>query len=207
MADPGAGFEEPKPEDPLVAEDLHNFWGQLWYIPNHHPKPPNSARSRARVKEGETLVWIRRDLWKAKSFEPSDCHPIGEGDVWAEAPLKLNFAEFFWGDKQKRSFAEVVKAEMAGHGRGRGPRRPKEDWDGWSGNNWNQFHQPPPMPYFNQPPPPYGYYPPPPAPHPPPMPPQQFNRSLQKGLNRRRFSQKVALTKVMMMKLRKKMRN
>jgi hypothetical protein len=56
------------------------------------------------VKEGEHLVWIRKDLWSAKSFNPTGCYPVGEEDYWSEAPSKLCFAEVFWGDEKKASF-------------------------------------------------------------------------------------------------------
>lgn len=88
-------------------------------------------------------MWIQRDLWLAKSFEPSDCFPIGEHDSWDDPPLKLNFTEFFWGEERKRSFAEVVKT-MDGSGRGRGPRlrNPEEDWERWGGGGgWNKYPQ------------------------------------------------------------------
>lgn len=77
----------------------------------------------------DSLVWIRRDLWKAKSFTPEDCYPVRERDTWIEPPSKLKVAELFWGEEKKRSFAQVVK--MSGRGRGRDPRprTPKEDWD------------------------------------------------------------------------------
>lgn len=73
-------------------------------------------------------MWIRRDLWIAKSFKPSDCFPVGDHDSWDGSPLKLNFAEIFWGTEEKKSFAEVVR-DMVGRRRGRGsrPRAPEED--------------------------------------------------------------------------------
>jgi len=75
-------------------------------------------------------VWIRRDLWLAKSFEPTDCFPIGEGDKWDQTPAKLSFAEDIWGEGKRLSFVKIVKGSMAGRGRGRGPRprSPKEKW-------------------------------------------------------------------------------
>jgi hypothetical protein len=100
-------------------EDIYDFWGELWFIPNSLPSLP---RARVRVKEGENLVWIRRDLWRSKSFTPTDCFSIREGDSWSEAPSKLNFVELFWGDKERKSFFQVVKEAMVGRGRGRGPR-------------------------------------------------------------------------------------
>lgn len=98
-------------------------------------------------------MWVRRDLWRAKTFAPSDCYPFGEGDVWIEPPSKLKFTELFWGDEKKASFAQVVKGAMAGQGRGRGPRPRtlEEDWERWGGGGWNQypqFPQPPPPPHF-----------------------------------------------------------
>jgi hypothetical protein len=163
-----------KPRNPpREEEEIQDFWGQLWFFPNSKPNP-DPARVRAR--RGENLVWVRRDLWRAKTFVPSDCYPVGEGDLWIEPPSKLKFAELFWGDEKKASFAQVVKGAMAGRGRGRGPRprTPEEDWERWGEGGWNQylqFPQPPPPPHFySQPPlPPYGFYPNqhPPLMHPP----------------------------------------
>lgn len=103
-------------------------------------------------------MWIQRDLWTTKSFEPSDCFPVGENDSWDEPPLKLNFVEFSWGEERKRSFTEVVNT-MAGRGsvRGSRPRSPEEDSERWgAGGGWNKYPQippPPPPHFFNQPPP------------------------------------------------------
>lgn len=93
--------------------------GQLWCIPNLQTSP---SQARVRNRKGENLVWIRRDLWRSKSFNPSDCYPVGEGDFWSEPPSKLNFVELFWGEEKRRSFAQVVKEVMAGRGRGWGDR-------------------------------------------------------------------------------------
>jgi hypothetical protein len=48
-------------------EEIQDFWGQLWYFPNSHPRPD---WDRVRACQGENLVWIRRDLWRSKSFLP-----------------------------------------------------------------------------------------------------------------------------------------
>lgn len=89
---------------------------------------PEATSTRVWAEKGRGLVWVRRDLWISKSFEPSDCFPVGEGDSWDGTPSELNFAEIFWGEERRKSFAEVVKT-TAGRGRGRGPRPrvPKED--------------------------------------------------------------------------------
>lgn len=88
--------EQPKPCNPLVDEDeVHSFWGQLWYIPNSLSSIQRGARARVRVQEGEKLVWIRRDLWEKKAFSPDVCFPVGDGDSWSAPPSKLNFAELF----------------------------------------------------------------------------------------------------------------
>lgn len=68
--------------------------------------------ARVRGENGESLVWIRRDLWDSKSFSPVECHPIGKSDIWIKPPSKLIFTELFWGEEKKQSFAQVVK--MAG---------------------------------------------------------------------------------------------
>jgi hypothetical protein len=111
----------------LEGEEIQEFWGQLWFVPN--------ATSRARVREvrDESLVWIRRDLWLAKSFKPTDCFPVGEGDKWDEPLSKLSFAEDIWGKGERESFVAVVKASMAGRGRGSGPhpRGSEENWENW----------------------------------------------------------------------------
>lgn len=67
-------------------DDIQSFWGQLWYIPKSILP---QSRARVRVKEGEHLVWIKKDLWSAKSFNPTDCYSVGEGDYWSEAPSKV----------------------------------------------------------------------------------------------------------------------
>lgn len=155
-------------------EEIQNFWGQLWFVPKTNPV----ERTRVREARGEDLVWIRRDLWLAKTFDTSDCHLVGDGDKWDALPSKLSFAENIWGEGKRRSFARVLKETMAGRGRGRGPRprNPEEDWENWGSGGWNQFQfpQPPPPPvFYNQPPPPpYGYFPnQAQVHHPPPHPP------------------------------------
>lgn len=83
--------EKPVTRDPLEEEDeIYSFWGQLWSFPKSHP-PRGGAR--VRVKGRENLVWIHRDLWQVKSFEASDCFPVGESDVWDKPASKLSFAE------------------------------------------------------------------------------------------------------------------
>lgn len=128
-------------------EDIEDFWGQLWFILKSKPSLP---RSRVRAKSGESLVWIRQDLWRAKAFSPADCYLVGESDTWVQSPQQLKFAELFWGEEKKRSLAQVIKEAMAGHGRGRGPRprSPEDDWERWGGGGWNQyqFSPLPPLP-------------------------------------------------------------
>jgi hypothetical protein len=153
-------------------EEIQNFWGQLWFVPKTNPV----ERTRVREARGEDLVWIRRDLWLAKTFDTSDCHLVGDGDKWDALPSKLSFAENIWGEGKRRSFARVLKETMAGRGRGRGPRsrNPEGDWENWGSGGWNQFQfpQPPPPPvFYNQPPPPpYGYFPNQAQVHHPPLP-------------------------------------
>lgn len=157
-------------------DEVEEFWGQLWCIPQNKLKPQPS-RARVGRDNRSNLVWVRRDLWRSKQFGVEDCHPVGEGDVWEDKPRKLNFAEVFWGGDQRRSFLQAVKGSMAGRGGGRGPRQDnrEEEWGGGGGGgSWNQFppHPFPPNqgqapPFFGHPPPPqYGYYPNQ-VPHPP----------------------------------------
>ena len=104
----------------LVDEegDVEDLFGQLWFIPSASPSPCG----RARVCRKENLVWIRKDLWDSKSFEPSDCHPVGVGDLWVSPPKKFCFASDIWGKGVKDSFVSKLKFGMAGRGRGgRGP--------------------------------------------------------------------------------------
>lgn len=136
----GSGVET---RDPWEDDDeIEYFWGHLWFVPKS--KPVLSV-ARVRVEQRRGLVWVRKELWLSKSFEPEDCFPVGEGDSWDGVPSKLNFAEIFWGEEKKRSFAEVVKT-MADRGRGRGPRprNPEEDWERWGrrggGTSTLSFH-------------------------------------------------------------------
>ena len=78
---------KPKPRDPLEGDEIQDFWGQLWFVPNSNP------RVRFREERDKDLVWIHRDLWLAKSFEPADCFLIGEGDKWDQTLAKLSFVE------------------------------------------------------------------------------------------------------------------
>jgi len=89
----------------------------LWFVPNS-----NSGASRVQEVRDKSLVWIHRDLWLAKTFEPVDCFPVGEGDKWDETPSMLSFAEDNWGEGKWKSFVKVVKESMVGRRRGRGPR-------------------------------------------------------------------------------------
>lgn len=161
----------PEAHNPLGEEEIQDFWGQLWSSPKS--QAPRGARVRG--KKGENLVWVRRDLWESKDFSPGDCFLVREGDTLSGSPRRLDFAELFWSDDKRRSFAQVVGDPMAGRGRGRGPRpRQEEDWERWGGGGWSYQYPPPPPPqFFSQPPPlPYGFYPnhpvPPPGPQPPP---------------------------------------
>ena len=67
-----------KPYNPSIEKNkIQDFWGQLWYIPN---RLTSLHRARVRDRKGENLVWNKRELWRSKSFNPSSCYPIGEGD-------------------------------------------------------------------------------------------------------------------------------
>jgi hypothetical protein len=138
-----SGFPSPAARDPEVGDDIHDFWGQLWYIPSSTSR---IQLPRVREEERINLVWIRRELWESKEFEALDCFPVGLGDVWDQKPHKLEFAESIWGAGRKKSFLRVVTESMANRGRGRGPRPRNldEEWMDWSGGGWNQF---PPNPY------------------------------------------------------------
>jgi hypothetical protein len=56
-------------QDPESEEgEIHDFWGQLWLVPN---SPPPQRGVRVRAKRGEHLVWIQKELWESKKFNPS----------------------------------------------------------------------------------------------------------------------------------------
>lgn len=38
------------------------------------------CEARVRAKERENLVWIQKDLWEARKFEPTDCFRVRESD-------------------------------------------------------------------------------------------------------------------------------
>lgn len=115
-------------------DEIQSFWGQLWFFPT-----TNTEKNNARVIDNKrsNLLWIRKDLWEARSFEVANCHLVGEGDSWTKSPSKLNFAEDCWARGEKKTFVSILKGVMAGRGRGQGPR-PKsadEDWEGWGGGD------------------------------------------------------------------------
>jgi hypothetical protein len=150
---------------------VEDFFGQLWYIPAVSPSLGGQVRVRHRglPGNGDSLVWIRKDLWESKTFEAGGCFPIGVGDSWSGSPKKLSFTVDIWGKGVKDSFVSKLKGKMASRGRGgRGlqrPRSPEEEW-GWGDGGWYQN----PPPYYQPPmgPPPMG--PPPMGPYPPPPP-------------------------------------
>lgn len=126
--------ERPKIQDPLEeGDEIQAFWGQLWFMPSSIPKSPQTRGPE------RSLVWIRRDLWEKKTFQSSDCYPVGDGDSWVKSPVKLNFAEDLWAKGERETFISVLKRAMAGRGRGRGPRprSNEEEWEEWGGNAWN----------------------------------------------------------------------
>lgn len=122
---------KPKTRDPFGGEEIHEFWGQRWFIPN------SKTTIRVHGEGAKHLVWIRWDLWLAKTFEPVDCFLVGDGDKWDEPSAKLSFTEDIWGKGKRLSFVKIVKGFMVGRGRGRGlrPRCPEEDWGAWDGGN------------------------------------------------------------------------
>lgn len=157
--------------DPVGLEDegdLEDFFGQLWFFPTNSSPSRGRVRVRHRdVPEKGILVWIRRDLWESKKFEPIDCHQVGESDSWDLPPKFFSFAEDFWGKGIRETFVSKLKSDMAGRGRGgRGPRprNPEEEW-GWGEGGWYQpppFYPPPMGPMGPYPPPqpgPFGYFP------------------------------------------------
>lgn len=160
------GHRQKGPATQEEEEVVQEWFRQLWLI----PEPPASTNHRrhqgARVRDShESLVWIRKDLWGARSFQPEDCFPVGRGDRWSDQPKDFNFAADCWAQGKKKTFIQAVQS-MAGRerGRGRGFRspNPEEDWGpqfGWM--------QPPPPQFYPQAPPPYGFYPNPnfPPPH------------------------------------------
>jgi hypothetical protein len=67
--------------------------------------------------EPQTLVWVRRDLVRARSFSPEDCHPARGS--FLPKPTRISFAELWGAEEGRRSFVEVVKMAGGGHGAGR----------------------------------------------------------------------------------------
>jgi hypothetical protein len=97
-----------------------------------------ASQSHIRIKIRLGLEQIRGRSWsrfRETYGDPSCSAPLivstGEGDIWIEPPSKVTFAELFWGDKKKASFAQVVHGVMVGRERGTGPRprNPEEDWE------------------------------------------------------------------------------
>ena len=56
--------EAPVTRDPEVEDDVYEFWGQLWFIPNQD----QSFHRRQPIDEGN-LCWVRRDLWRGKNLQ------------------------------------------------------------------------------------------------------------------------------------------
>jgi hypothetical protein len=100
---------------------------------------PTSRNPKAGRACEENLVWVRRDLWEAKTFSLEDCFPALGRDVWDSTLKKLSFASSIWGKDREQAFAQVVKSGMANQGHGRGPRlrSPEEDWGNWGGGGWS----------------------------------------------------------------------
>jgi hypothetical protein len=76
---------------------------------------PGQVRSSSRVRL-QSLFWVRRELVLNKSFQASDCFPVGRKRLLI--PTKVSFSkDLLRGDSGAATFAEVV---MAGGGRGSG---------------------------------------------------------------------------------------
>jgi hypothetical protein len=97
----GAGASvEPGHPNPLDEDGaIEEFFGQLWFFPSE--KKRTSSRVSQNQETRGDLIWIRRDLWKTKSFSPEDCFPIGPKDKWEKSPERLNFAEEIWGKTRR----------------------------------------------------------------------------------------------------------
>jgi hypothetical protein len=152
-----------KSEDPDPSEDegaIVEFFGQLWLVPeDRSPRISKSPRVRPGEGKGVRLVWIAREKWRNRDFEPEECFPVGDRDWWIEQPKKFDFAEQIWGKGKKKTFVQAVKS-MVGRGRGgRGPRPriPEGDWEGWGEGYQYPPPYPAPHPPFYQPPPMYGF--------------------------------------------------
>ncbi|XP_045088539.2 uncharacterized protein [Aegilops tauschii subsp. strangulata] len=93
-------------------EELVDIYGQLWSVPS-----PRRARVSA---AGGRLVWIRKDLFLAKNFAASDCHPAKEADKRQQVPKKFSFSKDPWKKESGRAtYAEVVMGVTGNRGGGR----------------------------------------------------------------------------------------
>lgn len=91
----------PRAWNPLEeVDEIQEFWGQLWLFATLKPTSRNPKAGRACE---ENLVWVRRDLWEAKTFSLEDCFPAPERDVWDSTLKKLSFASSIWGKDREQA--------------------------------------------------------------------------------------------------------
>ena len=93
-------------------EELVDIYGQLWSVPS-----PRKVRVPA---AGGRLVWIRKDLFLAKSFDASDCYPAREADKRQQQPKRFSFSKDLWKKGSGRAtYTEVVMGVTGNRGGGR----------------------------------------------------------------------------------------
>ncbi|PNT70417.1 hypothetical protein BRADI_2g11564v3 [Brachypodium distachyon] len=104
--------------DPARGEDkaLEEYYGQLWALP--------AERTSSRVLDQDpssatTLVWIRRDLFVAKTFTAADCFVARHSDRFACVPKTFRFAKDFWSRIHGHAtFADILRRNPMESGRG-----------------------------------------------------------------------------------------
>jgi hypothetical protein len=99
----------------LQDKAVEEFFGQLWLV------PPPPCRYLPGVA-GSLVCWVRKELVEANCFSISDCYVAAPSDLIRRNPKVIRAPQL--GKIFCPSFAEVVRAPMAGgapsRGRGRG---------------------------------------------------------------------------------------
>jgi hypothetical protein len=95
-----------KSKDPDPSKDegaIVEFFGQLWLVPeDRSPRISKSPRVRPGEGEGGRLVWIAREKWRNRDFEPDECFPVGDRDWWIEQPRRSSILRSRSGGRGRR---------------------------------------------------------------------------------------------------------